>query len=263
MPTGVYPRPPRKRCINHPERFAAGRGLCRSCFYKGSRQRVRDRKAHLKRKYNMTPEAFNNLLAQQGGHCAMCPTTIEQWKDGVPKHLAVDHDHKTNQIRGILCSRCNLFLGLAEEGGDPWLRMLSVMRYLKQDPTFLSLGIGSRYHSEVNIPFIVGMLSRMATSFEKYGPIRDGFPHKINAIESLKLRLARYEQTGNIEYLMDVSNFAMIEATLPRHPSAHFKAEDSHASPGRVHNTGLTSQAANTIQHESVRVGGFYQREGD
>lgn len=266
MPSGVYPRPARKRCKNHPDRPAAGRGLCRSCFYKCRRQenkphfKTTDRKWLLKRKYGLTFEDFDKLLQAQGGHCAMCPTVIEVWKDGIQKSLAVDHDHKTGRVRGILCSVCNLLVGRIE--AEP-SRLDNTIKYLGLAPVLASLNIPDRYSTEINIEFLRGMCARMCTSFEKYGPIRDGFPEKINAIESLKLRLVRYEQTGNIEYLQDLGNFAMIEATLPRHPNAHFKAEDSVASPGRVHNTGLTSQAANTLQHENTRIGGFYKRDGD
>ena len=111
----------------------------------------------------------------------------------------------------------------------------------------------------------------MAVSFEKYGNVRDAYPDKVDAIASLKLRLTKYEETGNTEYLMDVGNFAMIEFMLPRHPNAYFKGEDSDSSPGRVSTLGITSQAANTSSHENIRLGGsnfktsggFYDREGD
>jgi hypothetical protein len=44
---------------------------------------------------------YEALLRAQGGRCALCPA--------VPKtrRLDVDHDHKTMQVRGLLCHRCN------------------------------------------------------------------------------------------------------------------------------------------------------------
>lgn len=87
--------------------------------------------------------------------------------------------------------------------------------------------------TEWSIKFLQGMLNRMGMSFFKYGSIKAAYPHKVDAIKSLKLRLNKYEKTGNTEYLIDVANFAMIEFTLPKHPDAHFKPEDSRASPGR------------------------------
>lgn len=87
--------------------------------------------------------------------------------------------------------------------------------------------------SEFNEPFIQGMADRMSMSFYKYGPMAEAYPERVDAIASLKIRLKKYEETGNTEYLMDVANFALIEFTHPRNPRAHFKAEDSKASPGR------------------------------
>lgn len=88
--------------------------------------------------------------------------------------------------------------------------------------------------SEFSGEFAQGMANRMSTSYFKYGKVTDAYPHRVNAIASLKKRLERYEATGNTEWLMDVANFAMIEFVYPRHPSAHFRATDSIESPGRA-----------------------------
>lgn len=126
-----------------------------------------------------------------------------------------------------------------------------------------ALNITARHASQVSVEFFRGMASRMAMSFEKYGDVKEAYPHKVNAIDSLHLRLEKYHETGNTEYLMDVANFAMIEYMYPAHPKHYFKAEDSAASPGRVDHTGIQSQAANTIGRENTRRGGFYKHEGD
>ena len=87
--------------------------------------------------------------------------------------------------------------------------------------------------SEFSESFVESMRNRMAVSYCKYGPIKDGFPHKVNAIESLQRRLEKYHETGNTEWLIDAANFAMIEFMLPSHPKAHFRGTDSRESPGR------------------------------
>jgi len=80
----------------------------------------------------------------------------------------------------------------------------------------------------------------MAMSFFKYGPVREAYPHKVSAIESLRRRLDRYEQSGNTEWLIDVANFAMIEFMYPSHPQAHFRPTDAAESPGRsAYDTGF------------------------
>lgn len=67
---------------------------------------VQARNTMLLYKYGITAEEYDVMLAQQGGVCAICkapPTT---------RRLAVDHDHETGKIRGLLCSRCNPALGM-------------------------------------------------------------------------------------------------------------------------------------------------------
>lgn len=88
-------------------------------------------------------------------------------------------------------------------------------------------------HSEFSFEFIRLMKNRMDFSYYKYGMIKDAYPHKVNALESMEKRLEKYRQTGNTEWLVDAANFLMIEFMLPAHPKAHFKATESHESPGR------------------------------
>jgi hypothetical protein len=61
--------------------------------------------ARIKRS-GINAEEYNNWLDKQGGRCAICG---EEPPDS--RGLAVDHDHKTGKIRGLLCYRCNLGLG--------------------------------------------------------------------------------------------------------------------------------------------------------
>lgn len=82
--------------------------------------------------------------------------------------------------------------------------------------------------------FLQGMINRMATSFHKYGHVRDNFPDRINAISCLEDRLDLYRETGNTEWLMDVANYAMIEFMYPRHRNAHFRPTSAEESPGRI-----------------------------
>ncbi len=92
--------------------------------------------------------------------------------------------------------------------------------------------------SESSPEFLQGMINRMDVSFLKYGAVRDAFPFKVNALDSLKQRLKAYQETGNTEYLMDAANFALIEWMCPSHEKAFFKATDSDGSTGRVWHSG-------------------------
>ncbi len=63
------------------------------------------RRSHLKAKYGLTLEQYDDMLDRQGGGCAIC--------DEPPGDTAlhVDHCHDTGRIRGLLCFRCNSALG--------------------------------------------------------------------------------------------------------------------------------------------------------
>ena len=65
------------------------------------------RKAHLKWKYNLTIKQFDVMLKQQNNKCFICKKEFNKNK----KEPYVDHNHKTNTIRKLLCHSCNSMLG--------------------------------------------------------------------------------------------------------------------------------------------------------
>lgn len=75
---------------------------------------------------------------------------------------------------------------------------------------------------------------QMATSYFKYGPVAQNYPQNVDAIASAKLRIEKYEQTGNTEFLADAANELMIEFMRPRNPKAHYTPSDSDESPGLI-----------------------------
>lgn len=69
-------------------------------------------------------------------------------------------------------------------------------------------------------------------SYYKYGPARMNFSTgNVDAIESLKMCLAKFEETGNLEYLCDVANYAMFRFMFPK-TGEYFKHTDSDESAG-------------------------------
>lgn len=80
--------------------------------------------------------------------------------------------------------------------------------------------------SEISQTFIARMKNAMTVSFFKYGPIKEAFPHKVDAIGSLEKRLQLYKETGNGDYLTDIANFAMIESMRPAHKKYHYEPTD-------------------------------------
>ena len=70
------------------------------------------RDQQLKAKFNLSTNVYLDLLESQGGVCQICkcPPFVNE-----RKNFAVDHDHSTGKVRGILCSSCNTMLGNAKD----------------------------------------------------------------------------------------------------------------------------------------------------
>ena len=65
------------------------------------------------KQFGLTLESYEELFAKQNGACAICRSTDAKGPRGTSR-LAVDHDHVTGKIRGLLCSSCNRLLGRIE-----------------------------------------------------------------------------------------------------------------------------------------------------
>lgn len=65
-------------------------------------------------KHGLTEEVYGYILGQQEGKCAICG----EYEEGNGKKLAIDHDHTTGQVRGLLCAQCNLGLGNFRDSVD-------------------------------------------------------------------------------------------------------------------------------------------------
>lgn len=63
---------------------------------------ARQHQRHIQNTYGLAPGQYDALLAAQGGRCAICRRAT-----GKTRRLAVDHDHQTGEVRGLLCSPCN------------------------------------------------------------------------------------------------------------------------------------------------------------
>jgi len=72
-------------------------------------------------KYGLTPAAFDQLLASQGGRCYICRTDTP-----TEKGWSVDHCHESNAVRFIACNPCNSALGLIKEDPHIAKRLLEV-----------------------------------------------------------------------------------------------------------------------------------------
>lgn len=100
---------------------------CHTHHKRVSKARSGARKAgHINRTYNLTEAKYAELLRAQGGVCAIC----RRVKSTDRRRLSVDHDHsccsgKTSCgkcIRGLLCTRCNKYLGHIRDSPESMMR---------------------------------------------------------------------------------------------------------------------------------------------
>lgn len=83
----------------------------------------RAKERFFKRAYGLTPKEFDDMLWKQGYRCLLCN---DHFGDKSP-HL--DHNYKTEKIRGILCHNCNTGLGLFK---DNIIRLKQAIAYLEK-----------------------------------------------------------------------------------------------------------------------------------
>lgn len=78
----------------------------------------------LKKTYGLSESEFNKLLDKQGGVCAICGRS-----NYGGRKPAIDHDHITKKVRGLLCTQCNSALGMI--ANDPKIAQ-AMIDYLKR-----------------------------------------------------------------------------------------------------------------------------------
>lgn len=116
----------------------AGRPLTRPATFPGPRcatdhrafkkaQKERTHDAMVQKTYGLGPGDYERLLTAQDGRCAItgCRAT------GKTKRLAVDHDHKTGEVRGILCGPHNQLIGYNRDNPEAFR---SLADYLENPP---------------------------------------------------------------------------------------------------------------------------------
>lgn len=93
--------------------------------------------SHLRRRFGITLDQYNAMVAEQGGVCAICgePPAIYSTPGGrrrqgrqVRPRLVVDHNHETGEVRGLLCTPCNRGIGFLKD--NPAI-VASALKYLE------------------------------------------------------------------------------------------------------------------------------------
>ena len=110
-------------------------GKCKSCYIKKQQKNydpIKKRDENLKRLYGIGLNEYNNLLDNQNGKCAICGTTEpggrKSGRGGAVDVFYVDHDHKTEKVRGLLCNVCNRTMGYVGENSGVLEEMIKYLQ---------------------------------------------------------------------------------------------------------------------------------------
>ena len=94
--------------------------VCKECSNKYNSKR--NFKAYMyKRSFGITYDEYLKMYDEQGGRCSIC----KKKKDV----LCLDHDHETGKIRGLLCRKCNVGIGMFE---DSTSALIGAINYLSK-----------------------------------------------------------------------------------------------------------------------------------
>jgi hypothetical protein len=93
---------------------------CRSCVSATTHA------SRIEKVFGIDAAEYERILALQGGKCAICRSRPKK------KRLAVDHNHKTGAVRGLLCGRCNH--ELLGAGWDSRNVLIAAVNYLDTPP---------------------------------------------------------------------------------------------------------------------------------
>ena len=99
--------------------------LCHACFEQTDERKT----VHYMAKYGITVEEYNAMFIEQDGVCAICkqPPSGNTAKHG---RMCIDHNHRTGQVRKLLCFNCNTAIGKMND--NPEL-LRKAAEYLEQE----------------------------------------------------------------------------------------------------------------------------------
>jgi hypothetical protein len=120
----------RERQRKHARAYAADhrKEACKRASEHYYKNKSRHFATRLRRECGLSIEQYDVLHEHQQGVCAICRRKCSNTK---MTRLCVDHDHNTNQIRGLLCNNCNRAIGLLQDNTDV---LAAAIEYLQNPP---------------------------------------------------------------------------------------------------------------------------------
>jgi len=99
---------------------------CKECNVRNKKDPEYYRDWKLKAVYGITREHYDSLRQDQHYCCAICGIHEKHAKNAT---LCVDHNHDTGEVRGLLCHKCNVAIGLLQDNHE---FCLNASQYLKE-----------------------------------------------------------------------------------------------------------------------------------
>lgn len=78
------------------------------------------------KKYGITTDQYDEMLAKQNNRCAICETHISELKNKT--NFCIDHNHETMAVRGLLCGPCNAGMGMLGDNIEGLQRAINYLR---------------------------------------------------------------------------------------------------------------------------------------
>lgn len=100
---------------------------CKECHKNDRQDPEYYREYWLRSKYGIGLEEYDRLREEQGYSCRICEIHEKHCENS---KLVVDHNHETEEVRGLLCKKCNQALGLLQDNPD---NCIAAAEYLKEE----------------------------------------------------------------------------------------------------------------------------------
>ena len=97
---------------------------CKSCEREVKKQYYRPHE-FARRLFKLSDEEYFRLIEDTQGKCDGC-------KEPMGRKVCIDHCHKTQKIRGVLCNRCNTALGLVDDSTEKLEKLIQYLEQAKQ-----------------------------------------------------------------------------------------------------------------------------------
>jgi len=102
---------------------------CKACKKKvNSAYDEKSARKNLLKRRNLSEKEYADLMIKQNQSCAICGSLFgHKTKNGKKAKLAIDHDHSSGLVRGLLCNKCNRAIGYFHDNVDIMQRAISYL----------------------------------------------------------------------------------------------------------------------------------------